>query len=318
MWRRARRCRARSWNITTRTTSSRIRWSPRSISPPSGWASPQDLDDIFNLALRVNDYLSGLFLGAGLRLVDFKVEFGRLYSQEDVRIVLADEVSPDSCRLWDARTNRILDKDRFRRDLGEVAEGLPGGRAPTRHPAGKRRRHAAQGQRMKARVVVMPRAGVLDPQGKAVAAALAGLGFGSVEAARQGKVIELDLAASDPAGRRSRTRRHVRAAARQSGDRGLHDRNRMRAVVIVFPGSNCDRDARVALEAATGRAPRHGLARRGRAAAGRSGGAAGRLLLGATICVRAPWRRARRSCAPSWRPRKPACACSASATASRC
>ncbi len=87
-----------------------------------GWASPQDLDDIFNLALRVNDYLSGLFLGAGLRLVDFKVEFGRLYSQEDVRIVLADEVSPDSCRLWDARTNRILDKDRFRRDLGEVAE----------------------------------------------------------------------------------------------------------------------------------------------------------------------------------------------------
>ncbi len=87
-----------------------------------GWASPQDLDDIFNLALRVNDYLSGLFLGAGLRLVDFKVEFGRLYSQEDVRIVLADEISPDSCRLWDLQTNRVLDKDRFRRDLGDVAE----------------------------------------------------------------------------------------------------------------------------------------------------------------------------------------------------
>ena len=87
-----------------------------------GWASPQDLDDIFNLALRVNDYLSGLFLGAGLRLVDFKVEFGRLYTQEDVRIVLADEISPDSCRLWDLQTNKVLDKDRFRRDMGDVAE----------------------------------------------------------------------------------------------------------------------------------------------------------------------------------------------------
>ena len=87
-----------------------------------GWASPQDLDDIFNLALRVNDYLSGLFLGAGLRLIDFKVEFGRLYSQEDVRIVLADEISPDSCRLWDLQTNKVLDKDRFRRDMGDVAE----------------------------------------------------------------------------------------------------------------------------------------------------------------------------------------------------
>ena len=87
-----------------------------------GWASPQDLDDIFNLALRVNDYLSGLFLGAGLRLVDFKVEFGRLYTQEDVRIVLADEISPDSCRLWDLQTNEVLDKDRFRRDMGDVAE----------------------------------------------------------------------------------------------------------------------------------------------------------------------------------------------------
>ncbi len=87
-----------------------------------GWASPQDLDDIFNLALRVNDYLSGLFLGAGLRLVDFKVEFGRLYSQEDVRIVLADEISPDSCRLRDLQTNEVLDKDRFRRDMGDVAE----------------------------------------------------------------------------------------------------------------------------------------------------------------------------------------------------
>ena len=87
-----------------------------------GWASPPDLDDMFNLALRINDYLSGLFLGANMRLIDFKVEFGRLYSQEDVRIVLADEISPDSCRLWDVETNEVLDKDRFRKDMGGVRE----------------------------------------------------------------------------------------------------------------------------------------------------------------------------------------------------
>src|SRR5499427_674211 len=66
-----------------------------------GWASPQDLDDIVNLTIRINDFLSGLFLGAGIKLIDFKLEFGR---------------------LWDNQTNEKLDKDRFRRDLGGVAE----------------------------------------------------------------------------------------------------------------------------------------------------------------------------------------------------
>jgi phosphoribosylaminoimidazole-succinocarboxamide synthase len=87
-----------------------------------GWASPQDLDDMLSLSLRTNDFLTGLFLGVGLRLVDFKVEFGRLYENEEMRIVMADEISPDSCRLWDVKTNEKLDKDRFRRDLGGVAE----------------------------------------------------------------------------------------------------------------------------------------------------------------------------------------------------
>ncbi len=86
-----------------------------------GWAAAQDLDDMMSLALRVNDYLSGLFLGIGLRLVDFKLEFGRLYNdQGDMRIVLADEISPDNCRLWDVQTNEKFDKDRFRQDLGNV------------------------------------------------------------------------------------------------------------------------------------------------------------------------------------------------------
>ena len=87
-----------------------------------GWAAPQDLDDMVALSLRVNDYLSGLFLGIGLKLVDFKLELGRLWENEEMRIVLADEISPDNCRLWDVKTNEKLDKDRFRQDLGRVEE----------------------------------------------------------------------------------------------------------------------------------------------------------------------------------------------------
>ena len=87
-----------------------------------GWASPQDLDDIVNLTIRINDFLSGLFLGVGIKLVDFKIEFGRLWENDFMRIVLADEISPDSCRLWDTTTNEKMDKDRFRRDLGGVVE----------------------------------------------------------------------------------------------------------------------------------------------------------------------------------------------------
>ena len=87
------------------------------------WASPQDIDDMIALALRVNDYLSGLFTGAHIRLVDFKLEFGRVYDQNDMaRIILADEISPDSCRLWDMTSGEKMDKDRFRRDLGNVTE----------------------------------------------------------------------------------------------------------------------------------------------------------------------------------------------------
>jgi phosphoribosylaminoimidazole-succinocarboxamide synthase len=87
-----------------------------------GWAAPQELDDIMSLALRINDFLTGLFLGVGIRLVDFKVEFGRLYEGDQMRIVLADEISPDCCRLWDIETQDKLDKDRFRRDMGGLVE----------------------------------------------------------------------------------------------------------------------------------------------------------------------------------------------------
>jgi len=88
-----------------------------------GWANYPELDEILNLTLRVNDFLSGLFTGVGVKLVDLKLEYGRLWEEDDMRLVLADEISPDNCRLWDARTNEKFDKDRFRRDLGNVQEG---------------------------------------------------------------------------------------------------------------------------------------------------------------------------------------------------
>ncbi|MCB1721583.1 MAG: phosphoribosylaminoimidazolesuccinocarboxamide synthase [Rhodospirillales bacterium] len=89
-----------------------------------GWADPYELEEIVAMAWRVNDYLNGLFSGIGLRLVDFKLEFGRIYGEHgELYIVLADELSPDNCRLWDAKTGEKLDKDRFRFDLGDLIEG---------------------------------------------------------------------------------------------------------------------------------------------------------------------------------------------------
>jgi phosphoribosylaminoimidazole-succinocarboxamide synthase len=109
-----------------------------------GWATPPDMDDIVHLTLRINDFLSGLFLGVGITLVDFKVEFGRLYENEDMRIVLADEISPDNCRLWDSKTNEKMDKDRFRRDLGKIEEAY---------------------QEVARRLGILPEAGVRDMKG---------------------------------------------------------------------------------------------------------------------------------------------------------
>ncbi|MCK0069680.1 phosphoribosylaminoimidazolesuccinocarboxamide synthase [Kordiimonas sp. 5E331] len=87
-----------------------------------GWAEEHELEEMSYYALRVNDFLSGLFSAIGITLVDFKLEFGRLEDGEDVITVLADEISPDGCRLWDMKTGEKLDKDRFRRDLGGEME----------------------------------------------------------------------------------------------------------------------------------------------------------------------------------------------------
>jgi phosphoribosylaminoimidazole-succinocarboxamide synthase len=87
-----------------------------------GWATTQELDEMMALSLRVNDFLSGLFLGIGIKLVDLKLEFGRLWNNDEKRLVVADEISPDSCRLWDVKTGEKMDRDRFRQDLGQVEE----------------------------------------------------------------------------------------------------------------------------------------------------------------------------------------------------
>jgi len=87
-----------------------------------GWATQEEMHDIADMAIRINDFMCGLFAGSGIRLIDFKLEFGRLYDGDYSRIILADEISPDGCRLWDMATNEKLDKDRFRRDLGGEVE----------------------------------------------------------------------------------------------------------------------------------------------------------------------------------------------------
>jgi phosphoribosylaminoimidazole-succinocarboxamide synthase len=87
-----------------------------------GWASQDEMNDIADMAIRVNDFMAGLFAAIGIRLVDFKLEFGRVFENEYSRIILADEISPDGCRLWDMRSGEKLDKDRFRQGLGGEAE----------------------------------------------------------------------------------------------------------------------------------------------------------------------------------------------------
>jgi len=87
-----------------------------------GWATAEEMQDIAAMAIRINDFMCGLFAGIGIQLIDFKLEFGRLFDGDFSRIILADEISPDGCRLWDIETGEKLDKDRFRRDLGGEVE----------------------------------------------------------------------------------------------------------------------------------------------------------------------------------------------------
>ena len=86
------------------------------------WMDEFEIDFILDELRRINDFLQGMFRGVGIKLVDFKVEFGRIEKNGKKDIILADEISPDTCRLWDATTDKKLDKDRFRKDLGNLVE----------------------------------------------------------------------------------------------------------------------------------------------------------------------------------------------------
>ena len=86
------------------------------------WATKKEIEKIDKQLHRINDFLVGMFRGIGIKLVDFKVEFGRLKNSNKNEIILADEISPDTCRLWDTNTEKKLDKDRFRKNLGNLIE----------------------------------------------------------------------------------------------------------------------------------------------------------------------------------------------------
>ena len=88
------------------------------------WATKKEIEIIDKMSLRINDLLQGVFRGIGIKLVDFKIEYGRVWNsnKEINEIILADEISPDTCRLWDIKTDKKLDKDRFRKDLGNLIE----------------------------------------------------------------------------------------------------------------------------------------------------------------------------------------------------
>jgi len=88
------------------------------------WATEEEVKTIDKISLRINDILQGIFRGVGIKLVDFKLEYGRVWNKDKEinEIILADEISPDTCRLWDIKTDKKLDKDRFRKDLGNLIE----------------------------------------------------------------------------------------------------------------------------------------------------------------------------------------------------
>ena len=86
------------------------------------WASKEELDEIKSYCLRINDFMQGMFRGVGIKFVDFKLEFGKVIIDNVKEVILADEISPDTCRLWDIQSEKKLDKDRFRKDLGNLLE----------------------------------------------------------------------------------------------------------------------------------------------------------------------------------------------------
>ena len=159
------------------------------------------------MILRINDFMIGMFRGIGIKLIDFKLEFGRIKINGRNEVILADEISPDTCRLWDSITDKKLDKDRFRKDLGdlipaytEVAKrlGILHEQSNITAVNVTKLSSVKKKKKMKISAVITLKKDVLDPQGKVIHQALDGMGFKGIDEVRQGKYFEINVKENDP------------------------------------------------------------------------------------------------------------------------
>lgn len=174
------------------------------------WAKQNEMIEIFNLTNCINKFLTGLMYGIGIRLIDFKLEFGRILKGDELNIVLVDEISPDNCRLWDIKTNEKMDKDRFRYDLGDTLEAykevanrlgisniiIESDQIDPKQVSNENEARIGF-KNLKAHVIVTLKNGVLDPQGKAIENSLEALGYSGVKGVRQGKIFDIELQRND-------------------------------------------------------------------------------------------------------------------------
>ena len=171
------------------------------------WANKKEIEKIKKTIFRINDFMIGMFRGVGIKLIDFKLEFGRTKIDGIKNIILADEISPDTCRLWDSATDKKLDKDRFRKDLGdllpaytEVAKrlGILHEQSNVSVVNVTKLSSIKKKTKMKVSAIITLKKDVLDPQGKIIHETLDGMGFNSVNEVRQGKYFEIDVEENDP------------------------------------------------------------------------------------------------------------------------
>ncbi|MBI1859083.1 MAG: phosphoribosylaminoimidazolesuccinocarboxamide synthase [Candidatus Melainabacteria bacterium] len=153
----------------------------------------ETIDYLISESLKINEIFKQFFLGIGIKVVDFKLEFGY---DKDKNLILADELSPDNFRFWDAKTNEKLDKDRFREDLGNVEGAYQ--EMLKRVKEGTKQDHKFQAstlnaQSFKVRVQVLPKQDILDPQGQAVEKALKSLGFTEIKDVKIGKEVVFEI-----------------------------------------------------------------------------------------------------------------------------
>ena len=170
------------------------------------WAKKDEINTIEEMTFRINDFMSGMFRGVGIKLVDFKLEFGRLWENNKKEVILADEISPDTCRLWDVKSEK-LDKDRFRKDLGNIIQAyqevarrlniLPETSNISEVNFKKPTSINIKKNKLKFAVTVTLKKDVLDPQGKVVGQTLKNMGIKNLNQIRQGKFFEIDMNESD-------------------------------------------------------------------------------------------------------------------------